>query len=90
MDTGPGIGIAELDALNRRLSLDNDTYFKNLRTESGKSIGIENVNRRIKLFYGDKYGLKIESEKGKYTRVIVCIPANSEPTEGYYVQGNDN
>jgi len=90
MDTGPGIDNAELDALNRRLSLDNDTYFKNLRTEKRQSIGIENVNRRIKLFYGDKYGLKIESEKGKYTRVIVSIPASIEAAEGYYVQGNDN
>ena len=90
MDTGPGIDSVELDALNRRLSLDNDTYFKNLRTESRQSIGIENVNRRIKLFYGDDYGLKIESEKGKFTRIIVSIPVNNEATEGYYVQGNDN
>ncbi|UZQ85544.1 sensor histidine kinase [Thermoclostridium stercorarium] len=89
MDTGPGIDSAELDALNRRLSMDNDTYFKNLSTEKRQSIGIENVNRRIKLFYGDNYGLKIESEKGKYTRVIVNIPANVESAEGYYVQGND-
>ncbi|HEY8422991.1 MAG TPA: sensor histidine kinase [Thermoclostridium sp.] len=90
MDTGPGIDSVELDALNRRLSLDNDTYFKNLRTESRQSIGIENVNRRIKLFYGDDYGLKIESEKGKFTRIIVSIPVNNEATEGYYVQGNDH
>jgi len=90
MDTGPGIDSVEPDALNRRLSLDNDTYFKNLRTETRQSIGTENVNRRIKLFYGDNYGLKIESEKGKFTRVIVSIPANMEVTEGYYVQGNDN
>lgn len=90
MDTGPGIDSPELDALNRRLSLDNDTYFKNLPAESGKGIGIENVNRRIKLFYGDNYGLKIESEKGKFTRIIVKVPASATPTEGYYVQGNDN
>ena len=30
MDTGPGIEAPELEALNRRLSLDNDTYFKEL------------------------------------------------------------
>jgi len=90
MDTGPGIDSVELDSLNRRLSLDNNTYFKNLRTESRQSIGIENVNRRIKLFYGDSYGLKIESEKGKFTRIIVSIPGNCEATEGYYVQSNDH
>lgn len=90
MDTGPGIDSAELDALNRRLAMDNDTYFKNLRTGTRHSIGIENVNRRIKLFYGDSYGLKIESEKGQYTRVIVSVPANVDISEGYYVQSNDN
>lgn len=84
MDTGPGIEAPELEALNRRLSLDNDTYFKEL-SDSRRSIGIENVNRRIRLFYGDNYGLKIESKLGEYTKIIVRIPAKSKSTEGYYV-----
>jgi len=91
MDSGPGIGGAELSALNRMLSMDNDSYFKTLAGKHRKSIGIENVNRRIKLFYGDRYGVKIESEQGSFTRVIVNIPLNWEqPAEGYYVQGNNN
>ncbi len=91
VDSGPGIDNTELFALNRSLSMDNDAYFKTLGSKRRKSIGIENVNRRIKLFYGDKYGLKIESEQGSYTRVIVCIPLNWEqPMEGYYVQGYDH
>ena len=90
MDSGPGIEGTELAALNRKLSMGNDVYFKTLEIKSRKSIGIENVNRRIKMFYGDSYGLKIESEQGKFTRVIVNIPAKWEPTEGYYVQGNDH
>jgi len=91
MDSGPGIDGTELSALNRMLSMDNDSYFKALGSKRRKSIGIENVNRRIKLFYGDKYGLKIESEQGSFTRVIVNIPINWEkPAEGYYVQGYNN
>lgn len=88
MDSGPGMKNSELDALNRKLSMDNDLYFKSLGNEPRKSIGIENVNRRIKLFFGDSYGLKIESEQGEYTRVIVSLPSKWEATEGYYVQGN--
>jgi len=38
------------------------------------SIGIGNVDRRIKLNYGSHYGLTIESELGEYTRVKVVLP----------------
>jgi two-component system sensor histidine kinase YesM len=90
MDSGPGIDKAELDDLNQKLSMGNDEYFRTLAKQEKKSIGIENVNRRIKLFYGDSYGLKIESEQGSYTRVVVSLPVKREPTEGYYVQGYDH
>lgn len=90
MDSGPGIDSYELDTLNRTLSMDNDQYFKTLGNKQRKSIGIENVNRRIKLFYGDKFGLKIESEQGKYTKVIVSLPCEGDSTEGYYVQSSNH
>jgi len=35
--------------------------------------GLRNVDERIKLEYGDDYGLKFESEKGKGTRVYVRL-----------------
>lgn len=91
VDNGTGIDREELLMLNERLSMDNDTYFKNLGKKKSRSIGIENVNRRIKLFYGENYGLKIESEEGSFTKVIVTIPLKPEDTrEGYYVQGIDH
>ncbi|NTV89737.1 MAG: sensor histidine kinase, partial [Clostridiales bacterium] len=62
-DNGPGIEQGELDIINERLAVDNETYFKNLQTRKNKSIGLDNVNRRIKLFYGEEYGLKIESRQ---------------------------
>lgn len=86
IDNGPGIESDELEMLNEKLAMDNDTYFKTLGSKKNKSIGIENVNRRIKLFYGESYGLKIESETGKYTKIDVTIPLQQETTgEGYYV-----
>ncbi|MCX7708429.1 MAG: sensor histidine kinase [Clostridia bacterium] len=38
------------------------------------AIGIRNVNERIKLVYGEQYGIHIESKVGEYTRVFVRIP----------------
>ena len=42
-------------------------------TESG--FGMSNVNERIHMNYGWEYGISIESETGKGTRVTVTIPA---------------
>lgn len=73
-DNGEGIEQDELDMINNSLKANNDAYFKRLTSKKGKSIGLDNVNRRIKLFYGDEYGLVIESKKSVYTKVIVTIP----------------
>lgn len=40
----------------------------------GESIGIENVNMRIKLLFGKQYGVFIESEVHKGTKVIITLP----------------
>lgn len=37
-------------------------------------VGVDNVNRRIKLNYGDCFGLYIESHINEYTRVKIIIP----------------
>lgn len=38
------------------------------------SIGLYNINQRMKLTYGEMYGLQIDSEPGRGTRVRLCIP----------------
>lgn len=83
-DNGEGIDEHELNRINESLSLDNETYYKMLNAKKGKSIGLDNVNRRIKLFYGDDYGLVIESKKNMYTKVYVNIPLHpvANPSEG--------
>ena len=45
--------------------------------ESG--YGINNVNQRIKLYYGQQYGLSIQSEYLHGTRVSLVIPLQSAP-----------
>lgn len=39
------------------------------------NIGISNVNSRIKMHFGDQYGVYFESELGKGTKFMILIPA---------------
>lgn len=73
-DNGAGIDSDELDIINERLSMSDEDYFKYEENNGKRGIGLDNVNRRIKLFYGAQYGIKIQSEKGLFTRIIVDIP----------------
>lgn len=40
----------------------------------GHSFGLGNVNARIQLIYGHEFGIKIDSEINRYTRVILELP----------------
>lgn len=67
IDNGEGI---EINRLNKIIDLlDHDGVESN-------SIGLTNVHRRLKLLYGDEYGLKINSEIGKGTLITIRIPNN--------------
>lgn len=61
-DNGKGMSQKIQNKLNNK--------FKNGISIEG-SIGLINVNERIKLNFGSKYGLKIESEEVKFTCVII-------------------
>ena len=42
-----------------------------------KIYGLYNVNERIKLFYGEEYGISIESEYDRGTEVVIRLPKKS-------------
>lgn len=44
-------------------------------SKKGSGIGVKNVNERIKLYFGEKYGLIIESEPDEGTVITICLPA---------------
>lgn len=67
-DDGMGMSEEQISALFS----DNGKEEDNNRGLSG--IGVKNVNERIKLTYGKEYGLRIESEETKYTKVFIRIP----------------
>lgn len=64
-DNGRGMKKNELHSL--QLSLNRDEA-------PDESIGLVNVNQRIRLFYGESYGLQISSTPGKGTRIEFCFP----------------
>jgi two-component system sensor histidine kinase YesM len=50
--------------------------------ESKESFGLTSVDERIKLYFGEEYGLKIESAKGEWTVVTIRIPKRKEDRHG--------
>ena len=66
-----GIGFTAERLAQVRAALANDKGPVEVE-ESG--FGINNVNKRIKLYYGEQYGLTIESEYLKGTRISLLIP----------------
>ncbi|MBI9108194.1 MAG: histidine kinase [Spirochaetales bacterium] len=52
------------------------------QSDSHEKIGIKNTDRRIKLIYGECYGIQIVSHKGKGTKATVTIPITSNEERG--------
>ena len=49
-------------------------HSEKLKGDQMSSIGMPNVDRRLKLIYGEEYGLSVESRVGEYTQITVRIP----------------
>ncbi|MEK8128842.1 histidine kinase [Paenibacillus filicis] len=72
VDTGKGIGPDELERIKTNLHMEYSERVKN--SLEGRNIGLSNINNRIKLLFGEDYGVEIESELGVGTTVTVKIP----------------
>jgi two-component system sensor histidine kinase YesM len=77
-----GVGFTPYKLAQIQAGMDDDTNEISLK-ESG--FGLENVNKRVKLFYGKQYGLSITSQYQEGTQVTLSIPlkdgSNSQPGE---------
>jgi len=73
-DNGVGMKPEELRALRDKLRNDTDTV------KSRRSIGLRNVNARLQLQFGQRFGLRVFSTYGKGTRVVVVLPKDGSKT----------
>ncbi len=71
-DDGVGIDLQKLDEINASLS---DTHGKREIDSDNRHMGLFNVNNRIRLAFGEHYGLRLASSPGAGTEVILKIPA---------------
>lgn len=74
-----GCGIPEEKLKEIRQKLNKDEHFQ-------ESIGIYNVNSRLKIVYGPSYGLTVDSREGQGTQVTVRIKALKKKELEKYVQ----
>ncbi len=71
-DNGAGIASSRLQEIRDFLNAtDNDQIM-----DGASGIGLKNIHRRIQLLFGDSYGLQIESELDKGTRITINVPSN--------------
>lgn len=66
-DNGEGMNYYQLGKIRHILNNSNEI-------EDKTHIGISNVNQRIKMQYGETYGVKIYSEEEKGTKVVISVP----------------
>ncbi len=64
-DNGKGMNEEQTASLNGYINDENNNF---------KSIGLRNVNKRIKLRYGEAYGIRITSQLDNGTTVMVVFP----------------
>lgn len=68
-DNGLGMTEEQVDSLLK------DT--PHVHSGRGSGIGVKNVNERIRLYFGEEYGLVIRSEPDEGTRIRILLPAVS-------------
>lgn len=65
-DNGVGMSAEKLGILNERL--------KEADYMGESHIGLYNINKRIKIIFGEEYGIRVESEMNTGTKTVVTLP----------------
>lgn len=75
-------GNAVLQIIDDGVGMDEETlahiYDRHKVNYHSNGVGVYNVQKRLKLYYGEDYGITYESEKGKGTTATITIPGRQE------------
>ena len=75
-------GNAVLQVIDDGVGMDEDTlahiYDRHKVNYHSNGVGVYNVQKRLKLYYGDDYGITYESQKGNGTTATITIPGRQE------------
>jgi len=79
-DNGAGMTHEGLEKVNYGLSASilnhNELSEEDEETFFSRGMGMSNVHRRLQLWFGEKYGLKVKSELGVGTLITIRIPSD--------------
>jgi two-component system sensor histidine kinase YesM len=79
-DDGKGISPDCINEINNRISMAETDKLKLEQKEEERQtgIGLKNIAERIKLYYGNKYYLRIVKSSKEGTVIEICIPTKGE------------
>ncbi len=80
-DSGVGMSQQKLELLERKLRGEIE-----VNGGSGNGIGLKNVQDRIQIQFGSKYGLRFYSIEGCYTKVSILLPKTEKKLEEWSKQ----
>ena len=70
----------EIQIIDDGVGMTKEKVLKIMNEPTGKEhysgIGVHNVQERLKLLYGDDYGINIFSEEQKGTTVVIVLPVS--------------
>lgn len=81
-----GVGMREeelarlLESINRKETVKEKEDLE--AKKKGNNVGLRNINLRLKMYYGEEYGLHIHSVQGEGTEVVIRIPFEKEACDG--------
>jgi len=79
LDNGKGMNEEQLREMIQKLGARDATPKDDHMSRYEGGMGLFNVHRRLQLWFGEAYGLRIKSQASQGTRIEMIIPYDSKP-----------